>query len=765
MAGLFRFPKLLDLVVYSRGSMLAEPTRLGPYEILAPLGAGGMGVVYRARDPRLEREVAIKILPQHLSQSPQALARFIRETKAIAALSHPNILAIFDTGVADGITYAVTELLEGESLRAGIRRGPFAWRRAVEIGIALAEGLSAAHAKGITHRDLKPENIFVMEDGRTKILDFGLARIEVIQMSADAETETAAGTLLGTPAYMSPEQVRGSRAGPVSDIFSLGCVLYEMISGMRAFPGESAPEIMSAILRDTPREPVAREADLPADLIRLVFSCLDKNCDERLQSARAVGVSLKAMLSFPGVPSQAHHPADSIAVLPFGKENNDADSDYLCDGITESILNSLAGIRQLRVTPRSTVFRYKGREVDPQIIGRELNVRLVLIGRIIQRGETLVASAELVDVVAGCQLWGERFRRKISDIFALEEEIARRISESLRMKLGGEQKPLVRRSTENTEAYQDYLRGRHHWTKRTPDRLRMAADYFQKAIEKDPGYALAYSGLADCYSILGIYSILPSKDALSKAKAAAAAAVAFDDEMAEGHTSLGFVKAYLDWNWFSAEKEFQRALELNRYWVTHYWYGILLTSSGRYEQAEEQIRCGIELEPLSPVVLHGAAWNALALHRFKVSIERCMRGLESDPDSFLLRFWLGMVYEMQAKHQEAIQEFQTAVDLCAAGVSYIVGGLGHAHATAGNRLEAFRIIEELLERAKREPVDLIAVAVIYAGLAEAEQALTYLEKAADARGMSGLLVNADPRYDTLRSDPRFQELLKRMNLR
>jgi serine/threonine-protein kinase len=745
--------------------LLHTRTRLGPYEILAPIGAGGMGVVYRAHDSRLERQVAIKVLPGHLSQSPQALARFVRETKAIAALSHPNILAIFDTGVEDGISYAVTELLEGESLRASLRRGPLAWRRAAEIGIALAEGLGAAHAKGITHRDLKPENIFLTRDGRIKILDFGLARIEVSPPSGDAETETAAGTLLGTPAYMSPEQVRGVRAGPASDMFSLGCVLYEMISGRRAFPGQSAPETMSAILRDTPREPLIADVDLPADLVRLIFSCLVKNCEERFQSARDLASRLKAILNAASVASQASRAIDSIAVLPFGSGSNDSDSEYLCDGITESILNSLARIAQLRVTPRSTVFRYKACETDPQMIGRELNVRLVLTGRIIQRGDNLVASAELVDVAAGCQLWGERYHRKMSDIFVLEEEIARKISESLRMKLGGERKPLVKRSTENIEAYQHYLRGRHHWAKRTPNRVKKGADCFQKAIEEDPSYALAYAGLADCYSILGIYSILPSKEALSKAKAAAAAAVAFDDEMAEGHTSLGFVKAYLDWDRYGAEKEFRRALELNPgYWVTRYWYAILLTSSGRYEEAEEHIRYGMELEPLSPVVLHGAAWNALALQRYNVSIERCMRGLESDPDSFLLRFWLGMVYECQMKYQEAIREFQTAVDLCDAGVSYIVGGLGHAYAVSGNRQEAFRMIEEFLDRAKREAVDLMSVAVIYAGLGDIEQALAFLEKACDARGMTGLLINADPRYNAVRSEPRFQQLLRKMNL-
>src|SRR5581483_1722523 len=325
---------------------------------------------------------------------------------------------------------------------------------------------------------------------------------EIVRPGAESQTETATGTFLGTPGYMSPEQVRGARVGPASDIFSLGCVLYEMISGKRAFPGTSTLEIVSAILRDTPREPAVLESDLPADLTQLIFRCLVKDYEDRLQSAPDLAARLRLILNNPGPGSQASHAVDSIAVLPFGRDNNDPESDYLCDGITESILNTLAGIKHLRVTPRSTVFRYKGRELDPQIIGRELNVRLVVTGRIIQRGENLVASTELVDVVEGCQLWGERYHRKMSDIFVLEEEIARRISESLQTKLAGEQKAPVKRPTESTEAYQDYLRGRHHWAKRTPDRLKKGAEYFQKAIDKDPGYALAYSGLADCYSIL-----------------------------------------------------------------------------------------------------------------------------------------------------------------------------------------------------------------------------------------------------------------------
>ena len=746
---------------------LIPGTRLGPYEILAPLGAGGMGEVYRARDSRLERDVAIKVLPEHLSQNPQALSRFVRETRALAALSHPNLLAIFDTGTENGIDFAVTELLDGESLRARLLRGAAPWRTAVEIGASLAEGLAAAHSKGITHRDLKPENIFLTLDARVKVLDFGLARVETAaSIAGDAETQTEAGTVLGTPGYMSPEQVRGTPAGPASDIFSLGCVLYEMISGRRAFAGQTAAETMSSILRDAPAELAASGAEVPVELDRLISRCLEKNSAQRFQSARDLAFHFKAILNAPSVPTRSPRAIDSIAVLPFTNASNDPDTEYLCDGIAESIMNSLTQIAQLRVTPRSTAFRYKGRDVDPQAAGRDLNVRVVLTGRVIQRGETLVVGTELLDVQAGSQLWGERYNRKLSDIFALEEEIARKISDSLRMKLSGEEKSrLAKRSTENSEAYQLYLRGRHHWAKRTPDRVRKGIEYFQQAIEKDPSYALAYSGLADCYSILGIYSIMPSKEALAKAKAAAVAAVAFDEEFAEGHASLGFIKAYLDWDWAGGEKEFQRALELNPgYWVAHYWYALILTSSGRFETAEQQIRCGMELEPLSPVIMHGAAMNSFAAGRHGEAVDRCLKGLEYDPDYFLLRFWLGLAYQMDRRYPEAIRELETATELCGRGVSWVVGALGGAHAAAGNRAEALQILQELLGRAERETIDYMSVGTIYTSLGAIEDALTSMEKACDARGMSAVLVKCDPRFVPLHREPRFQNVLKRMNL-
>jgi eukaryotic-like serine/threonine-protein kinase len=746
---------------------LSAGDQFGPYEILAPIGAGGMGEVYRARDARLGRDVAIKVLPEHLSKNLDALARFARETKAVAALSHPNILTIFDTGTQNGASYAVTELLEGETLRSLLARGALPWRKAVNIGAALAEGLAAAHSKSIIHRDLKPENIFLTSDGRIKILDFGLARLE--QAIDDAtETRTEAGMVMGTPGYMSPEQVLGQPAGPTSDIFSLGCVFFEMVSGQRAFPGQTSAETLSAILRDAPRDLATLGANVPSELDRLIAHCLDKNPQHRFQAARDLAFHLKGMVSsgpVAAVPVPASKALDSIAVLPFTNAKGDPDTEYLCDGITESILNSLARIAQLRVTPRSTVFRYKTPDADPQAVGRELGVRAVLTGRVIQRGETLVVGTELLDVAAGTQLWGERYNRRLSDIFELEEEIARKISDSLRMKLTGEEKSrLAKRFTDNTEAYQLYLRGRHHWTRRTPDHLKQGIKYFQQAIAKDPAYALAYSGLADCYSLLALFVASP-KEGFARAKAAAAAAIAMDPDLAEGHTSLAFIRAYFDVDWTAADEEFQQALEINPgYWVTPYWYSFTLQSRAREREAEQQVQHALELEPLSPVVWHAAALVSLMARRYSEAEERCFRGLEYDAGYFILHVWLGMVYQCQEKHAEAIPEFEMGCDL-SGGVSLAAGALGNAHAVFGNRDEALKLLQQLIEESEREHNNYYQIAVIYAGLGDTENALLWLEKACEARdGFLPLIVKVDPRMYQFHGDERYQKVLQRLKL-
>ncbi|HSE38709.1 MAG TPA: serine/threonine-protein kinase, partial [Blastocatellia bacterium] len=483
--------------------------RISRYEIVEQIGAGGMGEVYRAKDIRLNREVAIKVLPAHMSNNAEAMARFEREARAVAALSHSNILAIHDFGNEDGVCYSVTELLEGETLRTRLIRSALAWRDAVEIGIAVADGLSAAHAKGIIHRDLKPENIFLLKGSAVKVLDFGLARVQVpsinsVNTTAVAEPcMTEPGRVLGTIGYMSPEQVRGEKVDARSDVFSLGCVLYEMVARRRAFAGETPAEKMAAILRDEPQRLRHLDKKAPHELERVITRCLDKKPDERYQSADDLAADLKGMVSaaevsLPARPIKsvyptiwiaaallvlsaialtywltrgsqpAEHTINSIAVLPLVNASGDEGLDYLSDGITESLINSLSQLFQLHVVARPIVFRYKGQEIDPMKVGDELTVRAVLTGKMILRGETLSIQADLIDATNGAELWGDRYDRKITDILAVQNEIARRISEKLRLQLTGEeQQRLAKRYTESVEAYKLYLTGRFHENKLT----------------------------------------------------------------------------------------------------------------------------------------------------------------------------------------------------------------------------------------------------------------------------------------------------------
>jgi len=753
---------------------LAAGDRLGPYEIIAPIGAGGMGEVYRARDPRLDRDVAIKVLPAEVSGDPQALARFEREAKAVAALSHPNILAIFDVGSAEGRNYAVTELLEGETLRVRLNSGALPWRKAAELGTAIAEGLAAAHSKNVVHRDVKPDNLFLTSDGRVKILDFGLAKMPQAATGADETVTqgiTQAGMIMGTVGYMSPEQVRGTPAGPASDIFSLGCVLYEMFSSKRAFQGQTAAETMSSILRDPLPDLTTSVRDMPSELGRLIAHCLEKNPEERFQSARDLAFGLKAALTSPvsgasGAPAEPVKLANSIAVLPFVNASRDPDTEYLCDGITESIINSLVQLSQLKVTPRGTVFRYKGKDIDPQAIGRELNVRVVLTGRVMQRGETLVVSTELVDVAEGSQLWGERYNRKLADIFELEEEIARKISESLRMKLTGEeQKRLGKRYTENSEAYQLYLRGRHYWIKRTIEGMTKGAEYFQQAIDLDPGYALAYAGLADCYIMLSSYIAIPPRDGYAKARSAATTAVALDPELAEGHVSWGFIRFLCDWDWLAGDRELRHAIELNpSYWQGPYWYAIVLAATGRHAEAEVQIRRAQELDPLSAAVGHVAGLISLLAGRFDQAVDRCLKGIEIDPGYPLLRLWLGMAYERQGRYQDALRELEIGAGLVGS-IPLAVGPLGFTHAVSGNRTEAERLLQQLLALKEPMPADPYSVALIYTGLGDKAQAVEWLERAFQDRfGWFMLFAKGDTRIDSLRGDFRIKSILQRMRL-
>jgi serine/threonine-protein kinase len=792
--------------------MLIVGTQLGPYKILAPLGAGGMGEVYRARDARLGRDVAIKVLPDRSAQDDDALARLQVEARALAGLSHPHILTIHELGSDQGVAYLVMEFMEGQTLGDRLDRGSLSWQKALEIGIAIVEGLAAAHSRGVVHRDLKPENVFLTNDGGVKILDFGLAQLDprswpqdqkLLETAALADTDEP-GLVVGTVPYMSPEQVRGQGVDARSDIFSFGCLLYEMVTGVRPFSYPTAAEIKAAILREDPLALASWGSDLPPDLERVIRHCLEKAPEERFQSARDLAFDLRSILTgsgatraMPAAPprrprrivwamavagllatlvlavllgaflarlrgrSQA---IDSIAVLPFVNESGDPEADYLSDGVTESIINNLSQLPNVRVIARNSAFKYKGQTVDPSKAGRELGVQAVLTGRVTKRGDMLIVSVELVDVSGDRQLWGERYNRKLADILAVQDDISREITEKLRWHLSGEDKQrLTKRYTDNTEAYQAYLAGRYHWNKRTEEGLKKGIDSFKQALAKDPNYALAYAGLADCYALLGDYGYLRPSEAYPQAKAAAKRAVELDDTLAEAHTSLAFVMVQYDWDWRGAEREFKRALELNANYATaHQWYSEYLTSQGRHDEALAEIKRAQELDPLA-LITHAVEGRALYFKRqYDQAIEQCRKTLEMDAGFGPAYLFLGRAYLQKRNYDDAIAGFRKAHQRSAG--TAILAELGHAYALAGQEAEARKILAELKAQANHRYVTAGRMALLAIALGDKDEAFKFLEQALEERSDVMVTLKVEPRYDSLRADPRFDKLLQRVGL-
>lgn len=748
---------------------LSPGDTLGHYALIAPLGAGGMGEVYRARDSRLEREVAIKVLPARLAHDRDARIRFEREAKAVAALNHPNILAIHDFGDHEGIVFAVTELLEGETLRARVSGSPLPWRHAVDIAIAIADGLSAAHAKGIVHRDLKPENVFLTSDGRVKILDFGLARRltleDIDEQTAVAMTEP--GVVMGTMAYMSPEQARGIPASPTSDIFSFGCVVFEMLVGRRAFDRATAADTIAAILMDAAPRVHVSDPQAPAELGQIVAHCLEKQPADRCQSARDLAFNLRGLESRPVGVAVAGPPdaIDSIAVMPFINASGNPDTEYLSDGIAETLINSLSQMPQLRVVPRSKAFRYKGQDIDHRKVGRQLKVRTLLTGKVFQRGDTLNVQAELVDVQSDAQLWGERFHRTMTDIFTVEEEIAKQISEKLRLQLSArDREQLLKRQTENTAAYHWYLKGQYHWNKRTGEGLSAAIEYFQQAVDLDPGYATAYAGLADGYMVLAFYDPNPAKGFAAKGKAAALKALEIDPGMGEALSTLALLRCTLDWDWSEGERNVRRALELKpRYAWAHDYYAIMLTGMARHEEAVREIRLAVELEPASPVFRTHLAWLLINARMYDEAIVECRKTMELDPNFPINYYWLGLGCGLVGNHDEAIPALETAH--ARVGSTFVTLELARAYALARRSADCERVLAEMHLTFDRDYAEPVGFATVYAALGRTDEGFHWLERAAQARtGFFAMWVKGDPRLDPLRTDPRMTDLLRRMGL-
>jgi serine/threonine-protein kinase len=752
---------------------LAPATRLGPYEIVDLIGWGGMGEVYRAVDTRLGREVAIKVLIPDLVSSEETFERFTAEAKAIAALTHPNILSIFELDHDGGRAFIVTELLIGEPLRQRLAVGAIPWTKTAEIGAAVCDGLAAAHAKQIIHRDIKPENIFLLADGQVKILDFGLAIIRAAATPAGNTDETQTGVLdapsesvVGTVGYMSPEQLSGRALDSATDIFSLGCVLYEMVTGRRAFGRSSLIETMAAILNDDPPALEHSGRHVPYDLQRVIARCLEKKPAERFQSARDLAFALRAIRSDSGAvaATRSKSRGKSIAVIPFANGAKDPSADYLIDGITESVINRLARLPKLRVIARGTVFRYKGIDADPQTVGRELGVKTVLSGAIHQVRESLNIQAELVDVADNAQVWGERFHLRFSDIFAVQEEIAERIAEKLRVRLSGDDRKKLHKShTVNPEAYQLFLRGRYQWNKRTADGFRRAVELFEQAIEHDPTYARAYVGLADCYNLLTTYSAITPRDGLPKAKLAATRALEIDESLAEAHASLGFAKCYFDWDWDGAETSFRRALDLNANYATgHHWYAWFLTIRRRFAEAETQMAAARELDPLSLAINTESAWPAYYARDFDRSLATLEKARQIDPDFIWLQFAFGQVHAARGDFERALMELERVAKTYTS--SYVLAVLASVRGRAGRRDEALDAIAQLDRRAETEFVSVYDRALAWAGAGDIEKAFDYLTQAVEERSPWLVRIGIDPHFDSLRADARMHDIERKVGI-
>jgi serine/threonine protein kinase/Tfp pilus assembly protein PilF len=774
-----------------------------------------MGEVYRARDTRLGRDVAVKVLPVHLANDSQALARFEREAKAVAALSHPNILVLFDVGSHDGIRHVVTELLEGETLRDRLSRSTLSFRQTVELGVALAEGLAAAHGKEIVHRDIKPGNIFLTADGQVKILDFGLARWQP-KTSSESETltldDTQAGTVMGTAGYMSPEQVRGERADASSDIFSLGCVLYEAVTGRRAFSGNSVADTMAAILKEDPPPIADTGKQAPGELERVIHRCLAKNPAQRFHSAHDLAFALRGMLSIsgenlatgpgsqhgsPGSPSESQSGArgstvrayaaiavaaailiaagvfywrshaaqsiDSLAVLPFANIGGNPDAEYLSDGITESLMDSLSELPNLKVQSRSAVSRYKGKDPDARSVGRELGVRAILTGRITQRGENLTISAELVDAADNSRLWGEQYNRKLADALAVQNDIAHQIVEKLRLRLSNAQAAhMTTRQTANPEAYQLYLKGRYFAAQFTLDGLEKGMNYFRQAIAIDPNYALAYDGMSYYYQLVTDL-LMPASESMPKAEEAARKALALDDSIVETRVQMASNSALYDFDWAAAEREFARALALNPNDApAHEYYSWYLISMGRVDQAIQEGQRAVELDPLSAEIHSLLGWDFYYARRYDRAVAEFHKCLELDPNYWLGYYLLGQAYAQQGKLDDAIAAQQKSTATLTN--SWALEELARDYALARKTAEAREAVRDLLARPKPFYVSPYGLAAVYAALGDKDQALAQLEQAYEHRSFFMDFLKVDPELDSLRSDPRFQDLLRRMNL-
>ena len=841
-----------ELLVEDQAGLVAGQ-KLGPYEIMGSLGAGGMGEVYLAEDARLGRKIALKLLPDYFTRDANRLRRFEREARALSALNHPNIVTIHEIGESNSTHFIATEFVDGKTLRQLINEKPFTLNEALNVAIQVAGALMGAHAAGIVHRDIKPENIMLRLDGYVKILDFGLAQLTEVE-TTDSELETPTllqsnpGLVMGTAQYMSPEQARGKKVDARTDIWSLGVVLYELLSGNVPFSGETTSHVMVSLMEDE-LPSLTSYANVPAELDRIVSKALRKNQRERYQTASDLARDLKklkqelqlearlkglleavpshiegttkietgvrtgaqasplamasstetvadviglthptssakhfasqikrhkgglaiaaaAVLAFAAVSYfyfNRNHSAipsyeaiDSIAVLPFVNVGNDPNAEYLSEGISDSVINSLSQLANLKkVISFNSALRYKGKEIDPQAVGRELNVRAVLMGRLTLRGDELLISTELVDVKDNRRLAGGQYRRKQADVLPLQSEIAQEIAGGLRLKLTGEEKQrLAKSSTDNPEAYQLYMLGRFYGRNRAGNQK--ARDYLEQSIKTDPNYAPAFAQLAYTYSSADASDWLSRKEARERMEWAAQRALELDDTLGDGHAALAL--AAVDWS--VRNREFQRALELDPNSAdAHAFYARHLWGRRRIDEAILHMKRAVELDPLSPALQTDLGKILYSAGQRDRAMEQYRRALDLNPNYFGAHHHLANYYLAERRYDEAIAE---AEKMRANSTTQASGRpfLGYTYAVAGKRAEAEKILQELKEESKQRHVNSDAFALIYTGLGDKDRALEFLQKEYEENKRLPFFINVLPEWDSLRTDPRFRELIR-----
>jgi serine/threonine protein kinase/tetratricopeptide (TPR) repeat protein len=782
-------------------------TFAGRYEIIEELGKGGMGKVYRAEDKKIKEEIALKLIKPEIAKDKKTIERFSNELRLARKIRHNNICQMFDLGEEKGTQFITMEYVPGEDLRSSISRfGQLPIGKSISVAKQICEGLSEAHRLGVVHRDLKSNNIMIDKEGDVRIMDFGIAR------SLEAKGITAAGVMIGTPEYMSPEQVEAKGVDQRSDIYSLGVILYEMVTGKVPFEGDTPFTIGMKHKGEMPKNPKELNTQISDDLNRVILRCLEKDKEKRFQNAREVRSELSRIEQ--GLPTtekvrarkkpltskeitvtfglkKLFVPAllliaiviigliiwspwkqkesvsiptekPSVAVLPFEDLSPEKDQEYFCEGMSEALINALTSIKDLRVPARTSSFLFRRKEHDVREIGDRLNVESVLEGSVQKAGDRLRVSVKLISTKDGFHIWSEQYNRESGDVFAIQDEISLAIVNELKVKLlGGEKARLLKRHTDSSEAYNMYLRGRYFWNKRTEQDVKRGIGYFKQAVEIDPAYALAFTGLSDSYNILGYWGYLPSTEAMPKARSLAKKALEIDEFLAEAHTSLAFVTFYFDYDWAASEAGFKRAIELNPGYATaHQWYAAYFLIMNRNEEGIRELKLAKNLDPLSLQINADLGSHLIDAGRLDEGLEQLRKTLEMNPQFSQAHMYIGRAYMEKEEYEKAITALKKA-----SRIPWAVGVLGYSYAKSGEKDKAMRILQELKEQSKEKHIGSPPLAYVYLGLGEIDKAIEWFEKSYNERDPIMPFINAVvPEKDEIRSDPRFKALLKKMNL-